>query len=77
MLLRQGSFDFHGAPPASQRAAAGPVGDAAAANYGPLDETMVDRGLLHFEAPEPVAARMVSVAVAIFAASLSLAFFSQ
>ncbi|KAK8128424.1 hypothetical protein PG984_009532 [Apiospora sp. TS-2023a] len=61
-------FDFHGAPPASQR--------AAAANYGPLGETVVDRGLAHFEAPEPVAARMVSVAVAIFAASLSLAFFS-
>ncbi|KAK8090992.1 hypothetical protein PG994_000497 [Apiospora phragmitis] len=71
MLPRRGVFDFHGPPPALQRIGAEP--DAIA---GPLGEAMVfDRDLSHYDAPEPVAARMVSVAVAIIAASLCLAFF--
>lgn len=74
MPLRQGSFDFHGAPPASQRAE-DDLGTAAHA--GPLGETVFGRGPSHFEALEPVAARMISVAVAIIAASLCLTFFSQ
>ncbi|KAK7928066.1 ring finger domain protein [Apiospora marii] len=74
MLLRRGIFDFHGAPPVFQRATARP---GTVADAGPPGETVVDRGLSHFEAPEPIAARMISVAVAIFAASLCLAFFSK
>lgn len=73
MLLRRGGFDFHGAPPAIQR---GWV-EAGTTVASPGEAVVVDRGLSHFDGPEPVAARMVSVAVAIIAASLCLAFFSQ
>ncbi|KAK8010473.1 hypothetical protein PG990_009438 [Apiospora arundinis] len=73
MLLRRRGFDFHGAPPAIQRGWA----EAGTTVASPGEAVVVDRGLSHFDGPEPVAARMVSVAVAIIAASLCLAFFSQ
>ncbi|KAK8079758.1 hypothetical protein PG997_007576 [Apiospora hydei] len=74
MLLRRGCFDFHGAPPAVQRIGAEP--DNAIIAEQPLGEAVVvGRDLSHFDAPEPIAARMISVAVAIIAASLCLSFF--
>ncbi|KAK8051206.1 hypothetical protein PG993_002591 [Apiospora rasikravindrae] len=76
MLLRRGGFDFHGAPPALQRVGAEPDATIIAEQH--LGEAeVVDRDLSHFEAPEPVAARVISVAVAIIAASLCLTFFIQ
>ncbi|KAK7956975.1 uncharacterized protein PG986_006197 [Apiospora aurea] len=74
MLLRRGCFDFHGALPAAQ--GIGAERDNAIIAEQPLGEAVVvGRGLSHFDAPEPIDARMISVAVAIIAASLCLSFF--
>ncbi|KAK8106174.1 hypothetical protein PG999_009533 [Apiospora kogelbergensis] len=65
MFLRRSGFHFHGAPAALQRAGPEPPGGT----------VVFYRDLSHFEEPEPIPARMISVAVDIIAASLCLVFF--